>query len=184
MLKKGENPPISWPGEMSIKDFCQEWFVVHTKSRNEKALAWDLVSKEINYFLPMCWKTSHSKGRKFKSLLPLFTGYMFFNGNEDARVEVLRTNRVANIINVKDPQQLVKELSGIEQALQAGADLKPEKSIKAGQLCQVTAGPLKGLKGVAQKTTTAAMRLMLNVDMLGQAASVEIDSDIIEIIEE
>ncbi|MCK4887833.1 MAG: UpxY family transcription antiterminator [Planctomycetes bacterium] len=183
MLKKSENPLISWPAEMSIKNFSDQWFLVHTKSRNEKALAWDLVSKEINYFLPMCWKTSHSKGRKFKSLLPLFTGYMFFNGNENQRVKVLRTNRVANIIEVRDQQQLIKELSEIEQALKAGADLKPDKYIKAGQLCQVTAGPLIGLKGIAQVTTSGA-RLMLNIDMLGQAASVEIDSDIIELVEE
>jgi transcriptional antiterminator RfaH len=183
LLKESENPPISWPAEMSIKNFSDQWFVIHTKSRNEKALARDLVSKEINYFLPMCWKTSHSKGRKFKSLLPLFTSYMFFNGNENQRVEVLRTNRAANILEVKDQQQLIKELSEIEQALQAGADLKPDKYIKVGQLYQVTAGPLKGLKGIAQKTTTAT-RLMLNIDMLGQAASVEIDSDIIEIIDQ
>jgi len=183
LLKKSENPPISWPAEISIKNFSDQWFVVHTKSRNEKALAWDLVSKEIKYFLPMCWKTSHSKGRKFKSLLPLFTGYMFFNGNENQRLEVLRTNRAATLIEVKDQQQLIKELSEIEQALQAGADLKPDKYIEAGQLCQVTAGPLIGLKGIAQVTTSGA-RLVLNIDMLGQAASVEIDTDTIEIIEE
>jgi transcriptional antiterminator RfaH len=183
LLKDSENPPISWPTDISIKDFSDDWFVVHTKSRNEKALAWDLVSKEISYFLPMCRKTSHSKGRKFKSLLPLFTGYMFFNGDENQRVEVLRTNRVANIIEVKDQQQLIKEIAEIEQALHAGADLKPDRYIKAGQLCEVTAGPLKGLKGIAQKTTTS-MRLILNIDILGQAASVEIDSDLIEIIDE
>ena len=183
MLKKSENPPISWPAEVPIKNFSDQWFVLHTKSRNEKALAWDLVSKEINYFLPMCWKTTHTKGRKFKSLMPLFTCYMFFNGNENQRIEVLRTNRVANIIEVRDQQQLIKELSEFEQALQAGADLKPDKYIKAGQLCQVIAGPLRGLKGVAQNTT-AGTRLMLNIDILGQAASVEIDSDIIEIIDQ
>lgn len=182
MLKKSDNPPISWPMEKSIKSFSDQWFVVHTKSRNEKALAWDLVSKQISYFLPMCPKTSYSKGRKSKSLLPLFTGYMFFNGNEDQRVEVLRTNRAAGIIEVKDQQHLINELCEIEQALQAGADLRPEKYIKAGELCQVTAGPLKGLKGIAQVTTSRA-RLILNIDMLGQAASVEIDTDVIELIE-
>jgi len=183
LLKKSENPSISWPAEVLIKNFSQQWFVVHTKSRNEKALAKDLARAEINYFLPMCWKTSHTKGRKFKSLLPLFTGYMFFNGNDDQRVEVLRTHRVANIIEVRDQQQLVKELSEIEQAIKAGADLKPDRYIEAGQLYQVTAGPLKGLKGIAQETTSE-MRLMLNIDMLGQAASVEIDADIIELVEE
>jgi len=183
LLKNSENPPISWPAEISIKNFSDQWFVMHTKSRNEKALAWDLVSKEIHYFLPMCWKMSHSKGRKFKSLLPLFTGYMFFNGNENQRLEVLRTNRVANIIEVKDQQQLIKELGEIEQALQAGADLKPDIYIKAGQTCQVIAGPLRGLKGVAQNTSSGT-RLMLNIDILGQAASVEIDADIIEIIDQ
>jgi transcriptional antiterminator NusG len=179
LLKLSENPPIIWPQVESISDFQGEWWVVHTKSRNEKALAHDLIRKNMCYFLPMSWKVRHKSRRKIKSLLPLFGGYLFFCGNEDERSELWRTARVANFIEVRDREKLLKELMQIEQALRAGAPLVPDKYIKMGQKCRVIAGPLLGLQGVVVKTRSA-MRLILQVDMLGQAASVEIDIDMIE----
>jgi len=194
LLKVNENPPISWPEEKSICDFTGQWWVAHTKSRNEKALAQDLIRKDVSYFLPMSWKVRRQRGRTIRSLLPLFSGYLFFCGNENQRIELLRTNRVANVIEVKNQQKLLAELLQIEQALRVGAPLAPHKYIKTGQRCRVIAGPLAGLQGLVLKTPTSAgvkpslrkpgtiTRLILQVDMLGQAASVEIDIDMIEII--
>ena len=182
MLKISENPPLIWPEGKSILDFVGIWWVIHTKSRNEKALAQDLVGKDICYFLPMTWKIRRTRGRKMRSLLPLFSGYMFFCGNEKQRLEILRTNRAANLIEVKNQQKLLEELSKIEQAIRAGANLTPHKYIKAGQLCRVISGPLADLQGIVVQTKTAA-RLVLQIDMLGQAASVEIDTDMIEILD-
>ena len=183
MLKVSENPPIIWPEAESIRDFTGQWWVAHTRSRNEKALAHDLIGKKISYFLPMSWKVRRRSHRTIRSLLPLFTGYLFFCGEEDQRIETLRTNRVAGLIEVKNQEKLLKELVQIEQALRAGAPLTPYKYIKAGQKCQVIAGPLLGLEGIVI-TTKGATRLVLQVDMLGQAASVEIDVDMIEVIDE
>ena len=185
MLKASENPPVIWPADAeSIRAFAGPWWVAHTKSRNEKSLAHDLIAKEICYFLPMAWKTHHTRGRKIKSLLPLFTGYMFFCGDERQRVEVLKTNRVANIIEVKDQQKFIEELIPIEQAFKAGADLQPHKYIETGQRCRVTGGPLVGTVGIAVKSNKGATKLVMQIDMLGQAASVEVDTDIIEIVDE
>jgi transcription antitermination factor NusG len=181
LLKASENPPIVWPEKISIRDFTGLWWVVHTKSRNEKALANDLIQKNISYFLPMSWNVRRQKGRTIRSLLPLFGGYLFFCGNESQRIEVLRTNRIANLLAVEDQQKLVDELSQIEQALQTGAALTPHKYIKQGQYCRVIAGPLADLRGVVVKTRDTA-RLLLQIDMLGQATSVEIDTDMIEAI--
>jgi transcription antitermination factor NusG len=86
------------------------------------------------------------------------------------------------LIQVKDQEKLLKELLQIEQALRAGAPLTPHKFIKAGQRCRVIAGPLLGLQGVVVKTR-GTTRLVLQVDMLGQAASVEIDVDMIETVD-
>ncbi len=181
MLKETENPPISWPPDKSIGDFADQWWVAHTKSRNEKSLAQDLIRKNISYFLPMSWRAHRRKGRTFRSLLPLFSGYLFFCGQENQRIEVLRTNRVANLIEVKDQRKLLAELLQVEQALRAGASLLPHKYIKAGQLCRVIAGPLADLQGIIVKTKGAA-RLVLQIDMLGQATSAEIDADMIEVL--
>ena len=182
MLKINENPPVVWPEVESISDFVGQWWVAHIKSRHEKALAHDLIRKKISYFLPMSWKVRRRSRRTIRSFLPLFSGYLFFCGEEDQRLELLRTDRVANLIEVKDQQKLIRELVQIEQALRIGAPLTPHKYIKAGQKCKVMAGPLLGLQGVVVKTKSAT-RLVLQVDMLGQAASVEIDVDMIEILD-
>jgi len=183
LLKPSENPPIAWPEEETVESFVGDWWVAHTKSRNEKALAHDLIQKNINYFLPMTWKLSRWRGRKIRSLLPLFSGYLFFCGGESERLGVLRTNRVANLIEVKDQGTLLRELLQIEQAIRAGVPLVPHHYIKEGQRCRVTTGPLADLQGIVVQSKTMT-RLVLQVDMLGQATSVEIDTDIIELIDE
>jgi len=127
----------------------------------------------------MSWKVRRKSRRTIRSLMPLFGGYLFFCGDENERSELWRTDRVANMIEVKDQQKLLKELLQIEQALRAGAPLVPHKYLKTGQKCRVIAGPLLGLQGIVVETR-GATRLVLQVDMLGQAASVEIDVDMIE----
>ena len=183
MLKEEENPPITWPEEKSVVQFDGVWWVAHTKSRNEKALAQNLIRRDIHYFLPMSWKVRRRGGRSTRALLPLFSGYLFFCGNEKQRVEVLKTNRVANLIEVKDQQRLSAELLQIERALRAGAPLLPHKYVRAGQHCRVVAGPLADLQGVVVQTKTVT-RLVLQVDMLGQATGVEIDADMIEVLDQ
>lgn len=183
MLKESENPPILWPVDSSVRDFAGRWWVAHTKSRNEKALAHDLIRRRVNYFLPMTWRASRRRGRTIRSLLPLFSGYLFFCGSENQRIELLRTNRVANLIDVNDQERLLDEIFQVEKALRAGAPLIPHKYLRAGQRCQVIAGPLTGLQGIVVRTKTAT-RLVLQVDILGRATSVEIDADMIEVIDE
>lgn len=182
MLKESENPPITWPESRSIASFEGTWWVAHTKSRNEKALAWQMVRKEICYFLPMTWKVSRKKGRTLRSLMPVFPGYLFFCGQEEDRLEVLKTNRTAHLLSVRNQPQLVKELLPIETVLRAGQPVVPHEYLKVGQRCRVIAGPLLGTEGFILQTPKKA-KLILQVQMLGQAASVEIDMDMVEKVE-
>jgi len=182
LLKLSENPPIIWPQDKSVVDFTEQWWVVHTRSRNEKALAHDLIRHEVQYFLPMSWKVRKSSRRTIRSLLPLFSGYLFFCGSEDQRIRLLQTNRAAGLIEVVEQEQLVSELAQIERALRAGAPLVPDNYIEEGRKYRVVAGPLMGLTGIVIEKRNAT-RLVLQVDMLGQAASVEIDVDLLEVVE-
>ena len=183
VLKADENPPITSPNAESVCDFTGQWWVAHVKSRNEKALAHDLIRRNINYFLPMSWKVKRQSRRTVKSLLPLFSGYLFFCGDDDQRVELLRTNRVAGLIDVDDQETLVKELAQIENALRAGAPLIRHDYVEIGQRCRIIAGPICGLVGIVLRSEDAATRLLLQVDILGQAAAVEVDVDTIEQID-
>jgi transcriptional antiterminator RfaH len=116
-------------------------------------------------------------------MLPLFTGYLFFCGHENDRIELLKTNRVANLLEVTDQKELLRDLLRVEQAVRAGVPLTPHKYIERGQWCRVIAGPLLGVEGIVVDQKGNA-RLVLQVDMLGQAASVEIDVEMIEPIAE
>jgi hypothetical protein len=183
VLKETENPPLVWPQERSIADFQGTWWVAHTRSRNEKAVAWLLAGKDIQYFLPMSWKVSRKKGRTVRSLLPVFSSYLFFCGQEIDRLEALKTNRVATIIPVFDQAGLVAQLLPIEKALLAGKTLLPHEYLKVGQKCKVTAGPLMGTEGIVVRHGEKKMRLVLAIEMLGQATSVEIDTEMLEPVE-
>ena len=94
---------------------------------------------------------------------------------------MLRTNRVAGLIEVKNQDRIVKDLTPIETAIRSEEILRPEPSIKEGQKCRVLAGPLMGTEGIVIKTQQK-YRLILQVEMLGQATSVDIDAEMLELI--
>ena len=108
---------------------------------------------------------------------------MFFCGDEEQRVQLLRTNRVANVIEVNNQEKLVAELLQIERAINAGANLKPHDHIRKGQRCRITGGALAGMQGIIEQTKSGA-RLVINVDILGKATSAEVDTDMIELVED
>ncbi len=182
MLKLSENPPIIWPPDTGICQFEGLWWVAHTKSRNEKALAWQMQKKNISYFLPMMEKVYRKSRRVSRSMLPIFSGYVFFCGDENDRLEVLKTNRTANLIMVEDQRIFVSELEPIEKALTSGFTLEPHDYIKQGQHCRVIAGALMGTEGIVVETKSG-IRLVLQVDILGKATCLEIGSDMLESID-
>ena len=62
MLKPTENPPRLLPGPRGVADLSGRWWVGHTRARNEKAFAWDLLSKGIGYYLPLVERVTVSSG--------------------------------------------------------------------------------------------------------------------------
>jgi len=181
MLKLADNPPILYPANSSLAEIAGLWWVAHCKARNEKALAWFLAKQEIAYFLPLREKLTIRKGRRYKALLPLFSGYVFFNGDRDSRYLALRSNRIAQVIEVVDQLKLVHELTQIHLALSKGIRLDPHPHLKEGDRCRVIAGPLKGMEGILLRKKNR-IKLVLQVGILGQAAAMEIDADLLEAI--
>ena len=181
MLKLEDNPPAIFPEVSDFTDIYGNWWVARTKSRNEKILAQMLCRREIPYFLPLLEKTSKRRGRRIKSLCPLFSGYLFFCGDQEMRLKVLTTNRVVQVIEVVDQDSLVHDLSQIHRALNAGLPIDPHPGLTPGTMCRVIAGPLEGAEGpmLRRKNIT---RILLQVEILGQAAAVEIDADLLEIL--
>ncbi len=179
MLKLSENPPILSPGVESLRELPGPWWVAHTKARCEKAFALDLLDREIGFFLPMLDRVKMISGKRRRVLQPLFPSYVFFCGTREQRHRALLTDRVCATIEVADQEQLVKELSAIHTLLDSKVLIEPYPQLATGQRCRITDGPFAGMEGTVLEYSHPA-RFVLEVGLLGQGASIEIDADLLE----
>ena len=159
-----------------------DWHLLHTKSRQEKALVKSLTSKGIASYLPLVDVTRTFGKRKVGVELPLFPGYVFLKGVLDEVYEADRTKRVANVIRVKDQLKISWELRNLALALNSCAKMDPYPYLAKGVRVEVRAGPLAGVQGIIE-TRLKRDRLILQVDVLGQATSVEIDGAILDVMD-
>jgi transcription termination/antitermination protein NusG len=166
-----------WPGQSD-----GTWFVLRTKSRQEKVLHNDLASRGIANFLPLITQTKYYGDRKAKVEVPLFPGYVFLHGALDDAYVADRTRRVAQIIQVPDQKRLDWELRNIHIALGNCATLDPYPYLKSGVRVEVRDGPFRGLQGIIENRTRRD-RLILMIDILGSAVSLEVDGSLLDVIE-
>ena len=158
-----------------------EWFVLHTKPRQEKALSRDLEALGVSHFLPITRTVRYYGRRKAQAELPLFPGYVFLRGEVDEAYEADRTRRVAGIIRVPNQAELQDQLASIADALAMDAPLDPHPYLKRGMPVEVRCGPFKGLRGVVGDKKQN--RLVLQVNVLGQASSLEIEGSLLDPID-
>ena len=99
-----------------ISPFTQpgDWVVLHTKSRQEKALSLDLAARQIPCFLPLRKEIRYYGKRKCVVELPIFSNYLFIKGQNEQVYLADRTKRVANIIRCPDQQKITWELHRAE----------------------------------------------------------------------
>lgn len=179
MLKASDNPAIVLPGVERLADLSGDWWVIHTKPRCEKALAWDLTARGIPYFLPLARRTQLWGGRRRVVMQPLFPSYVFFCGDRTARAEVLLTGRTVNVLPIPQRADFVREIEALHAALQGGHELNLYPFAVIGRRVRVSRGPLLGTVGTIVKRDEVT-RLVLQVSVLGTAAELVIDAEFLE----
>jgi transcription antitermination factor NusG len=158
------------------------WWVIHTKSRMEKALAADLERLKIGHYLPLLQTRRRYGGRVFDMSLPLFPGYLFLCGQEDDRYATLMTHRAAQVIPVVDQERLKHELRQVYRVTISDEPVDLYPGLRAGQRCRIASGSLQGIEGVVIRRR-GLCRVYLGVEVLGQSAELEIDPALLEIID-
>jgi transcription antitermination factor NusG len=156
-----------------------DWIVLHTMSRCEKTLAEELVIQDVPHFLPLQRRVRYYGRRKAIVHEPMFSSYVFLRGSLDDAYSAARTGRIANIIRVANQDQLDWELKNLWMAVTSGATLDPFPALKTGVRVEVTSGPFRGLQGTIENRTRAD-RLILTVEMLGRAVSMELDGALMD----
>ena len=170
------------PAPLEVNAGARAWRVVHTRSRQEKALAEILEGRGIHHYLPLVRRVRYYGRRKQVVQLPLFPGYLFLNGPLEDVYLADRTDRVVQVLPVVDQPALEAELAAIRFVLEQNGGLEPSSYPTAGTWVEVTSGPFRGLRGIVDRSVRAD-RLVLGVRMLGRAADLEIDRSLLKPIE-
>jgi transcription antitermination factor NusG len=154
-----------------------EWFALWTRSRHEKLVRDQLQHKDVEVFLPTITKWSRWKDRKKQIEWPLFPGYCFARFDVANRLPILKCEGVVTIVGVDGmpPPIPPVEIDSIRQLIDSELAFDPCPLIKEGMMVEVKAGPLKGVVGRLVRKGSHA-RLVLSVDLIGQAVSVEVDA--------
>jgi transcription antitermination factor NusG len=158
------------------------WHVLHTRARQEKAVARALTAAAIEHYLPLVKHIRYRGRRKRLVQEPLFASYLFLRGPNEAAYFAVSTKRIANVIKVADQQRFVGELEQIRRALHNGADLGPSRYLEVGRRVRVTAGPFRDIEGMIEDRARPD-RLVLQIAALGRATSLEIDAGLLEPVE-
>ena len=162
-----------------LLDGERRWWVIYTKSRQEKALARDLYAQEIAFYLPLVRQTKLYQRRKVNTEIPIFTGYVFLFGTDEDRVDSLKTNRVSRVLSASDDWQLHRDLGQLQRLIESDAPLTIEQRLSPGNRVRVKCGPLTGLEGTIT-CRRGTSRLLIRVNFLQQGASIEIDDFVLE----
>lgn len=158
------------------------WHVLHTKSRQEKILSNALTEMGIDHFLPLVRQARFYGRHKLFVEVPLFPSYLFLRGSIDDVYRADRTKRVARIVPVVNQRQIDWELGNIRLALERSASFDIYSYLTKGVRVEVRAGPLRGVQGIVSERI-GMNRLILQVEMLGRALSVEIDASLLDRIQ-
>jgi transcriptional antiterminator RfaH len=150
------------------------WWVLHTKPRQEKSIARQLLQARVPFYLPVIARRCLVRNRVLQSHVPLFAGYVFLLADRAERVTALATGRVARTLEVFDQQGLWHDLDQVHRLIAAGAPITPESRLVPGALVVIRTGPLAGLKGKILRTASG-QRFVVQVDFIQQGASVLLD---------
>jgi len=152
----------------------KQWVVIYTKSRREKMVSQFCESNGITHFLPLEKRFKRYGRKKTISHVPLFPGYLFSCCSAKERYNLLITHQIAQLLPVKDQYKLLRDLERVFIAQSHGLDLAPCQYFQKGKRVKIIAGPLCGYEGFMQRVKSS-QRIILNVDFIHSAASVEVD---------
>jgi transcription antitermination factor NusG len=156
----------------------QDWFAIWTRSRPEQGVREQLERKQIENILPTKPRRSRRDDSRNKIDRPLFPGYCFARFNPAETLPILKCTGVVSIISFEGKPAPIPAIELESIRLLVGSDLQydPCPLVHEGDLVEVVHGPLKGVFGRLTRKDAARARLVLSVDLIGQAVSVEVDA--------
>lgn len=156
------------------------WHAAYVQVRHERRVADALARHGIDHYLPLYDSVRRWSDRRIRLALPLFPGYVFVRTSREQQLAVLRIQAVVRLVGfghgVADIAE--DEMATLRSAIDARIST-PCPYLRAGSRVRIRSGPLTGLEGVLRRSK-GKFRMVVNLDLLQQAVSVELESCDIE----
>ena len=152
------------------------WYAVYTCANQEKRVADQFVQRCLEHFLPTFETVRRWKDRKVRIQQPLFSGYVFIRLALRDRLRVLQVPNVVRLVGFNgSPAALPdQEIETLRTSLNPELGAAPHPYLKEGKRVRVVRGPLVGTEGILIRRKSA-FRVVLSIDLIMRAASVEVD---------
>ena len=159
----------------------KNWIVVRSKPRSEKIAHAQLKEKGIEAYLPLLKERRKWSDRKKWVEFPLFSSYLFVKIEIKNSIFVLQTNGVSSLVKFGEEIAIVQDevINAIRLAIDGGYQLAPAEYFIAGNAVEVIEGPMRGVKGIVVQLK-GKDRLVIKIDAIQQALSIDIDTRFIK----
>lgn len=162
-----------------------KWFAAYTASHHEKHVLGQLVSRNVEAYLPLYKASRKWQKRPAVTLdLPLFPNYVFVRIPRQQKVDVLSTPGVFSIVG--SASHAWELPAGEIEALRHGLSerkVEPHPYLAVGERARVIGGLLAGLEGVVVRRK-GQLSIILTLDQIMRSIAIEVDARELEPITE
>lgn len=156
----------------------EQWYVVHTKPRQEKVAEENLTHQGYRCFLPLGRQWRKRRGRRYLSTEPFFPRYLFvrLNLGETNIGPIRSTLGVTGLVRfgkhiLPVPETFMESLKS--QTDTEGVIGQDPPDFKAGQMVLIEEGVLTGYRAIFQ-AKSGEERALLLLSLLGSQSQVEV----------
>ena len=160
------------------------WYAVYAQVHHESKVYSRLLAKSFECLLPRLERWSRRRDRRKKIQVPIFPGYLFIRAVLDnyEQVRVLQTPGVVRIIRNKDGPLPIpdEQINSVITLLDHASVLTAHPYLQEGMRVRIANGPLYGCQGILVHKKHEKSRLVVAIDIIQQAVSVELDEEDVE----
>jgi transcription antitermination factor NusG len=139
------------------------WFVIYTKSRNEKKVAELLQKNGVEAFCPLVKLKKNWSDRTKIVETPLFNSYVFVNLSEKDRNVVFNVPGVIRYVFWLKKPAVARdsEIESLKSVLHETMDSFTIENYQIGDTVKISKGVFKGLDGVIEKQSNNKLHVIL-----------------------
>jgi transcriptional antiterminator NusG len=176
----------SAPGTLeSPEQLGVEWYAAYVKHQHEAKAEEQLKRKGVEVFLPRQKVVRRWADRNKTLLTPLFPGYLFVRSDLSNKLQILSTPGIFFIVENAGHACVIpkSEIDSIRKVIESGVQARVHPFVSSGDKVRILYGPLSDITGILTRFKNQC-RVVLAVEALQKAVSVEVDLDNVERVTE